>query len=78
MAHPPAAVHRAEAHRAQAGRPPVVIPVVARAAVCQAEAREAAPVAWKVETLVNRAMVRWQAATQDSVIPLAVISRCPA
>ena len=78
MAHPPAAVHRAEAHRAPVGHRAVVIPVVARAAASQAEAREAVPVAWKVETLVDRAMVRWQAATQDSVIRLAAISRCPA
>ena len=56
----------------------MVIPAVVRVAACQEEAKEAAPVARKVETLVDRAMVRWQAATQDSVIRLAAISRCPA
>ena len=78
MAHRLAAVRRAEAHRAPAGHRAVVIPVAARAAVCQAETKEAVPVAWKVETLVDRAMVRWQAAIQDSVIRLVPISRCPA
>ena len=78
VAHPLAVVCRAEAHRALAGHRAVVVPVVARAVPCRAEAREAAPAAWKAETLVERAMVRWQAVTQDSVTPLVAISHCPA
>ena len=73
-----AVVLRAETHQAPAGHRAVAVPVVApRAAVCRAEAREAAPAAWKGEAPVDRAMVRWQAAIQDSVIRLVAISRCP-
>tara|TARA_B100000900_G_scaffold119749_1_gene101082 strand:+ start:1712 stop:1999 length:288 start_codon:yes stop_codon:yes gene_type:complete len=68
VAHPLAAVHRA-------ADPLAVAP---RVAACRAEAREAVPAVWKAEILVDRAMVRWQAATQDSVTPLVAISHCPA
>ena len=58
VAHPPAAERRAEAHRAPAGHRAVVVPVVApQVAACRAEAREAAPAAWKAETRVDPAMM---------------------
>jgi len=79
VAHPLAAVRRAEAHRALVGhRAADPLAVAPRVAACRAEAREAVPAVWKAEILVDRAMVRWQAATQDSVTPLVAISHCPA
>ena len=78
VVHPMAVVRRMEAHRARADHRVVVAPVVVpRVAACQAEVREAAPAVWKAESLVDPAIVRWQAATQDLVIPLAATSRCP-
>jgi hypothetical protein len=69
-----AVVLRVEAHQAPAAQRVVV--AVPRVAVCPAEARVAAPAAWKAEALV---LVKglWQEATRVSVTQPVEISRCP-
>ena len=72
-----AVVLRVEAHRAPAAQRVVVaLVVVPRVAVCPAEARVAAPVAWKAEALIPVKGL-WQEATRVSVTQPVEISRCP-
>jgi hypothetical protein len=72
-----AVVLRVEAHRAPAAQRVVAaLVVVPRVAVCPAEARVAAPVAWKAETLIPVKGL-WQEATRVSVTQPVEISRCP-
>ena len=72
-----AVVLRVEAHQAPAAQRVVVALVaVPRVPVCPAEARVAAPAAWKAEALV---LVKglWQEATRVSVTQPVEISHCP-
>lgn len=73
-----AVVLRVEAHRAPAAQRVVVVlrVVVPRVAVCPAEARVAAPAAWKAETLIPVKGL-WQEVTRVSVTQPVEISRCP-
>lgn len=73
-----AAVLRVEAHQALAAQRVVVVlrVVVPRVAVCPAEARVAAPAAWKAETLIPVKGL-WQEVTRVSVTQPVEISRCP-
>jgi hypothetical protein len=72
-----AVVLRVEAHRAPAAQQVVVaLVVVPRVAVCPAEARVAAPAAWKAETLIPVKGL-WQEVTRGSVTQPVEISRCP-
>jgi hypothetical protein len=77
-----AVVLRVEAHRAPAAQRVVVALVVVlrvvvpRVAVCPAEARVAAPAAWKAETLIPVKGL-WLEATRVSVTQPVEISRCP-
>lgn len=77
-----AVVLRVEAHRAPAAQRVVVALVVVlrvvipRVAVCPAEARVAAPAAWKAETLIPVKGL-WQEVTRVSVTQPVEISRCP-
>ena len=72
-----AVVLRVEAHRAPAAQREVAAPVmVPRVAVCPAEARVAAPAAWKAETLIPVKGL-WQEVTRVSVTQPVEISRCP-
>ena len=77
-----AVVLRVQAHRAPAAQRVVVALVVVlrvvvpRVAVCPAEARVAAPVAWKAEALIPVKGL-WQEATRVSVTQPVEISRCP-
>lgn len=68
-----AVVLRVEAHRAPAAQRVVVVP---RVAVCPAEARVAAPAAWKAETLIPVKGL-WQEVTRVSVTQPVEICRCP-
>ena len=73
-----AVVLRVEAHRAPAAQRVVVaLVVILRVAVCPAEARVAAPAAWKAEALIPVKGL-WQEATRVSATPLVAISHCPA
>ena len=72
-----AVVLRVEAHQAPAAQRVVVALVaVPRVPVCPAEARVAAPAAWKAEALVPVKGL-WQEATRVSVTQPVEISRCP-
>ena len=72
-----AVVLRVEAHRAPAAQRVVVaLVVILRVAVCPAEARVAAPAAWKAETLIPVKGL-WQEVTRVSVTQPVEISRCP-
>ena len=72
-----AVVLRVEAHQAPAAQRVVVALVaVPRVPVCPAEARVAAPAAWKAETLIPVKGL-WQEVTRVSVTQPVEISRCP-
>ena len=72
-----AVVLRVEAHQAPAAQRVVVALVaVPRVPVCPAEARVAAPAAWKAEALVPVKGL-WQEATRVSVTQPVEISHCP-
>ena len=79
----PPADHRAvglrvEAHQAPAAQLEVAAPVVVpRVAVCLAEVRAVAQVAWKAAALMGRATAPWQGAIRALVIPSAVIFHFP-